>query len=83
MCRRGMKELDVMLERYFECRWPEAGAGERAAFVELLEMQDPDLWDLLKGLMPDPGSSRHEGAAPTVDSPIGGVIVRIRALSGL
>ncbi len=74
LCRRGMKELDVMLERYLERRWPEADAGERAAFVELLEMQDPDLWRLLGS-----DDSRRIGGAPTCLD----VIARIRALSGL
>lgn len=49
LCRRGMKELDVMLERYLAYRWPEAPATERKAFARLLECQDPELWDWLTG----------------------------------
>lgn len=49
LCRRGMKELDVMLEAYLARRWPEAPAGEREAFGRLLECQDPELWDWLTG----------------------------------
>lgn len=45
LCRRGMKELDVLLERYLERDYPAAPEGERAAFRELLECQDPVLWD--------------------------------------
>ena len=48
-CRRGMRELDVLLERYLEGRWPAASARERAAFEELLELSDPDLAGLLLG----------------------------------
>jgi antitoxin CptB len=48
-CRRGMKELDVMLERFV------AGGAElgtrsvRAAFEELLGLPDPLLADYLLG----------------------------------
>ena len=48
-CRRGMRELDVLLERYLAQRWPAAGAGERAAFAALLELSDPDLASLFLG----------------------------------
>lgn len=48
-CRRGMKELDVMLERYLADCWPSAPEVERAAFARLLECQDPQLWDWLSG----------------------------------
>jgi len=42
-CRRGMRELDVLLERYLGERWPAAPAGRRAAFRALLELPDPEL----------------------------------------
>ncbi|HLU61984.1 MAG TPA: succinate dehydrogenase assembly factor 2 [Gammaproteobacteria bacterium] len=45
LCRRGMKELDVLLEHYLEHEYPRADEEERAAFRELLECQDPVLWD--------------------------------------
>ncbi len=40
-CRRGMRELDVVLTRYLECRYPAADSDEKAAFERLLECQDP------------------------------------------
>lgn len=48
-CRRGMKELDVLLERYLEQRYPEAPAAEQAAFEQLLDAPDPELAGLLFG----------------------------------
>ena len=48
-CRRGMRELDVLLMRYLERDWPQAGAAERAAFADLLEWQDPEINALLVG----------------------------------
>lgn len=45
LCRRGMKELDVLLERYLARDYADASVAERGAFRELLELQDPVLWD--------------------------------------
>ena len=53
-CRRGMKELDLLLDRWLERAWPLADAGRRATFQRLLEEQDPQIaaW-LLHGARPD------------------------------
>ena len=48
-CRRGMRELDVMLTRYLDRVWPTASSAERAAFEQLIEMQDPELFGYLVG----------------------------------
>ena len=52
LCRRGMKELDVVFTRYLEERYPHAQPSERDAFRELLDMQDPVIWSLLLGREP-------------------------------
>lgn len=48
-CRRGMKELDVLLERYVRSHLPDAGAEERRTLTRLLELPDPLLADYLFG----------------------------------
>jgi antitoxin CptB len=48
-CRRGMKELDVLLERYVRSRLPTASAEERRMITRLLELPDPLLVDYLFG----------------------------------
>ncbi len=48
-CRRGMKELDVLLGRWLERSWPKAGDDERRSFEWLLEQPDPDLAGWLIG----------------------------------
>ena len=48
-CRRGMKELDVLLERFALQALPSASADEREAFAELLELPDPVLAEYLLG----------------------------------
>lgn len=48
-CRRGMRELDVVLQRYLDQRYPEAPTEEQQAFELLLEEQDPLLLAYLTG----------------------------------
>jgi antitoxin CptB len=42
-CRRGMKELDVLLERYAAAALPQADAVERRLLARLLDCPDPQL----------------------------------------
>jgi antitoxin CptB len=51
-CRRGTKELDVLLERYAIQRYPHASAAERVAFHQILDLPDPLLTDYLFGHEP-------------------------------
>jgi antitoxin CptB len=55
-CRRGMKELDVLLERYAQALEGRAAPSEERAFARLLELADPDLAAYLLGqaIPPDP-----------------------------
>jgi antitoxin CptB len=43
-CRRGIKELDVLLARYVDERFRGASSREQEAFRQLLETQDTDLY---------------------------------------
>jgi antitoxin CptB len=43
-CRRGMKELDVLLERYVDERFRGAPSPEQDAFRRLLQIQDSVLY---------------------------------------
>ena len=42
-CRRGMKELDILLERFARERYETASEDEKRAFTRLLDLPDPDL----------------------------------------
>jgi len=42
-CRRGLRELDELLIRYLDSRYPVADDDEKAAFRAVLELPDPDL----------------------------------------
>lgn len=48
-CRRGTKELDALYGWWLAERWSQADADARQAFDELLDVQDPDLWDWTVG----------------------------------
>jgi antitoxin CptB len=43
-CRRGMKELDQLLERWLDHGYPEASEHERGVFLKLLDSEDDRLW---------------------------------------
>ena len=46
-CRRGMKELDFVLDRYLERHFSAADEAEISLFDELLDIQDPELFGML------------------------------------
>ena len=48
-CRRGAKELDLLLLRYLETGYSLADDEEKSLFVELLEMEDDELLGILMG----------------------------------
>ncbi len=53
-CRRGMRELDLMLSAWLETCFEQASAQQRAEFEQLLELPDPELERyLLWGGRPD------------------------------
>jgi antitoxin CptB len=48
-CRRGMKELDVLLERFARERYDSASAEDKSAFARLLDLPDPEIADYVLG----------------------------------
>jgi antitoxin CptB len=53
-CRRGMKELDVLLERWLDHHGVAATPQEQGCFESLLELQDPELARYLLAGEPHP-----------------------------
>ena len=47
--RRGMKELDVVLNRWLDRHGESATVGQLALFERLLESEDSDLWPWMLG----------------------------------
>lgn len=43
-CRRGMRELDQLLERWLDRQWRQSPTAEREAFLQLLDTEDDKLW---------------------------------------
>ena len=53
-CRRGMRELDLMLTAWLEVGFDHSSPQQRSEFEQLLELPDPDLQRyLLWGARPD------------------------------
>ena len=68
LCRRGMKELDLLMQKYLDKHYPAAPEADQQAFQAILQMPDPDLYDLIL--------QRTESADPDITR----VITRLRGL---
>jgi antitoxin CptB len=55
-CRRGMLELDHLLDRFLDLGYPELSQSQRLVFVRLLAEQDQRLsdWFMSRSDPPDP-----------------------------
>lgn len=49
LCRRGMKELDVLLEGFFVAEYDQLSASDQAAFYSLVQAEDPDIYNFFLG----------------------------------
>ena len=67
-CRRGMRELDQLLERWLDRAWRDSPTAERALFLQLLDTEDDMLW------------SWFLGHAHPDDAGLDALVRRIRAL---
>ncbi len=67
-CRRGMRELDQLFERYLGRCWTSDSEAERAVFLRLLDCEDDKLWRWFMG---------YEDVA---DVEIASIVQRIREL---
>jgi antitoxin CptB len=53
-CRRGMKELDVLLEKFARGTLARASSQQRQVFAQFLDLPDPLLADYLLGHVTPP-----------------------------
>lgn len=53
-CRRGTKELDVLMQKFLNEHYLSTSPELRRAFEKMLDMQDPELYDLLIGRQESP-----------------------------
>lgn len=62
-CRRGMRELDMLLLRFLDDRYATSTGAEQEAFCRLLSLPDPEILGLLTGARSseDPGLDRIVG----------------------
>ena len=64
-CRRGLLELDLVLQGYFEKHFEEKDVS---TLNELLDLPDNELWDIVSGRRDD------------YDARFGGIVARLRAV---
>jgi antitoxin CptB len=67
-CRRGMRELDQLFNRWLDQCWMAASETERGVFLRLLDCEDDKLWHWFLG---------HETAP---DAALDSLVQRIRTL---
>ena len=67
-CRRGMRELDQLLNRWLDQQWAASSEAERGVFLRLLDCEDDKLWHWFLG---------HETAP---DAALDALVQRIRTL---
>ncbi len=67
-CRRGMRELDQLLERWLDRAWRQSPIAQRDAFLRLLDSEDDKLWRWFLG---------HESPD---DAELSALVERIRCL---
>jgi antitoxin CptB len=58
--RRGMKELDLLLERFVRERYAATSDSQKCAFAQLLELPDPVMADYLLGHATPPEATLRE-----------------------
>jgi antitoxin CptB len=67
-CRRGMKELDQLLERWLDRAYAASSERERGVFLRLLDGEDDKLWRWFLGYEAPP------------DAELAALVQRIREL---
>jgi antitoxin CptB len=69
-CRRGMRELDQLMLRYLDNRWPIAEDAERELFLQLLDCEDDKLWRWFMGLERPENDAIHAIVQRISDLPV-------------
>ena len=49
LCRRGMKELDVLLELFFAAEYASLSTADQTLFYTLVQLEDPELYGYMMG----------------------------------
>lgn len=59
-CRRGLLELDIVLQRFVEAHYAQLTPAQALALDELLNYADNDLWDLVTARIQTQYASQQE-----------------------
>jgi antitoxin CptB len=67
-CRRGMLELDIILQKFVNEQFGSLHMDELQVFDELLDLPDNDFWELIRN------------TAPAEDESLQSVLTKLRAI---
>ena len=74
LCRRGMKELDLVINRFFESDYDSLSDQEQLEFKNFLNLEDPQIFSWIMGRT-SPEEKSHiaiiDKLRNTFDKPIG------------
>ena len=74
LCRRGMKELDLVINRFFESDYDSLSEQEQSEFKDFLNVEDPEIFSWIMGRT-TPENESHlaiiKQLQSTFDKPIG------------
>lgn len=59
LCRRGMKEFDILFESYLDQHYQDADAIHQHAFIDLLNTPDPVIMDYITGKAELDNAAQH------------------------
>ena len=62
-CRRGMLELDIVLQSFVNKQFDTLNMGELEAFDDMLELPDNEFWDLINS-----SKMMKKGSAPATEA---------------
>jgi antitoxin CptB len=48
-CRRGMRELDAVLQTFLERAYPDLDSADKERFEQILDLTEPELYGYLLG----------------------------------
>lgn len=48
-CRRGIREMDILLENFMNTTYPKLKQADKEAFEHLLDESDMDIYNWIKG----------------------------------
>lgn len=73
-CRRGMLELDIVLQNFVNVQFDSLNMGELQAFDDMLELPDNEFWDLINS------SKKMKKGSPAATEAANAMLEKLRSV---